>query len=161
MYIKKKINDIFSDINTYTKIHKNPINKITNKLKNLLTKWKKSDFISNSTYKNIYCSNGVSPRAYGLPKIHKPNCPFRIIVSSIDSPLYALFYTNWFLKVYQWHQVTLITVLNLFKNSIIYTLITGSVLFLSTLYLFLRTSQWTWWKSYKMMEFDLKKLRYS
>ncbi|EFN62854.1 hypothetical protein EAG_00122, partial [Camponotus floridanus] len=27
-------------------------------------------------------------RAYGLPKIHKPNCPLRIIVSSINSPLY-------------------------------------------------------------------------
>lgn len=30
------------------------------------------------------------PRAYGLPKIHKPNCPLRIIVSSINSPLYNL-----------------------------------------------------------------------
>jgi len=27
---------------------------------------------------------------YGLPKIHKPNCPFRVIISSIDSPLYSL-----------------------------------------------------------------------
>ena len=30
------------------------------------------------------------PRAYGLPKIHKVGCPFRIIVSSINSPLYNL-----------------------------------------------------------------------
>ncbi|EZA62948.1 hypothetical protein X777_15541 [Ooceraea biroi] len=30
------------------------------------------------------------PRAYGLPKIHKDGCPLRIIVSCINSPLYAL-----------------------------------------------------------------------
>jgi len=29
-------------------------------------------------------------RAYGLPKVHKSDCPFRIIISSIDSPLYSL-----------------------------------------------------------------------
>lgn len=33
-------------------------------------------------------SDGVLPRAYGLPKIHKTNCPLRIIVSSINSPLH-------------------------------------------------------------------------
>jgi len=27
---------------------------------------------------------------YGLPKIHKPNCPLRIIVSTINSPLFHL-----------------------------------------------------------------------
>jgi len=38
----------------------------------------------------MYCSDGLLPRAYGLPKVHKPDCPFRIIISSIDSPLYSL-----------------------------------------------------------------------
>ena len=33
---------------------------------------------------------GYFPRAYALPKIHK-DCPFRIIISSINSPLYSLF----------------------------------------------------------------------
>lgn len=28
--------------------------------------------------------------AYGLPKVHKPNFPFRLIVSSVNSPLYQL-----------------------------------------------------------------------
>jgi len=36
------------------------------------------------------CSDGILPRAYGLPKIHKQDCTFRIIISSIDSPLYSL-----------------------------------------------------------------------
>jgi len=47
-------------------------------------------FISVPTYRKIYCSDGVLPTAYDLPKIHKRNCPFRIIISSIDSPLYFL-----------------------------------------------------------------------
>ena len=32
----------------------------------------------------------VIPRAYGLTKIHKQNYPLRIIVSSLNSPLYNL-----------------------------------------------------------------------
>ncbi|XP_011858857.1 PREDICTED: uncharacterized protein LOC105556380 [Vollenhovia emeryi] len=42
---------------------------------------------------NLLCMgtgiDGTLPRAYGLPKIHKQDCPLRIIVSSVDSPLYA------------------------------------------------------------------------
>ncbi|KYQ53742.1 hypothetical protein ALC60_07325 [Trachymyrmex zeteki] len=38
----------------------------------------------------VISTDGLLPRVYGLPKIHKPDCPLRIIVSSIDSPLYAL-----------------------------------------------------------------------
>jgi len=44
------------------------------------------------TYRRIYYGN--LPRAYGLLKIHKPNCPVRIIVSSINSPLFSLFLKN-------------------------------------------------------------------
>ncbi|XP_011701227.1 PREDICTED: uncharacterized protein LOC105457947 [Wasmannia auropunctata] len=41
-------------------------------------------------------TDGLLPRAYGLPKIHKPSCPFRLIISSIDSSLYffAIFVHN-------------------------------------------------------------------
>ncbi|KYN29433.1 hypothetical protein ALC57_01100 [Trachymyrmex cornetzi] len=41
-------------------------------------------------YKKLSCSESILPRAYALPKIHKLNCPFRLIILSIDSPLYAL-----------------------------------------------------------------------
>ena len=34
--------------------------------------------------------DGSLPRVYGLPKIHKPGCPLKIIVPSIGSPLYSL-----------------------------------------------------------------------
>jgi len=36
-------------------------------------------------YKQLYCSDGVLPRAYAVPKTHKPECSFRIIISSIGS----------------------------------------------------------------------------
>jgi len=48
------------------------------------------EYISATTYRTLYCSDGNLPWAYGLPKVHKPDCPFRIIISSIDSPQYSL-----------------------------------------------------------------------
>ncbi|KYN27812.1 hypothetical protein ALC57_02877 [Trachymyrmex cornetzi] len=53
-------------------------------------RWKKKNFINDLSYKKLPCNEGVLPRVYVLPKIHKSNCPFRLIVASIDSPLYAL-----------------------------------------------------------------------
>ncbi|EFN66553.1 hypothetical protein EAG_00027, partial [Camponotus floridanus] len=47
-------------------------------------------YISNVTYKSLLFTDGTLPRAYGLPKIHKIDIPFRLIVSSINSPLYSL-----------------------------------------------------------------------
>lgn len=41
-----KVNYMLQDVSTYMKIDKNPLTNITNKLKNLLVKWKKSDCIS-------------------------------------------------------------------------------------------------------------------
>jgi len=61
-------------------------------LRKLLIRWKTSGFISHSTYRSLLCSDGCLPRAYGLPKIHKPGYQFRLIVSSIDSPFYSLAY---------------------------------------------------------------------
>jgi len=32
-------------------------------------RWKKLEFISQNTYKNLYCSDSILPKA--LPKVHK------------------------------------------------------------------------------------------
>lgn len=55
-----------------------------------MSRWKKFNYIDDSTYRNLNCTAGVLPRAYGLPKLHKQNYPLRIIVSSKNSPLYPL-----------------------------------------------------------------------
>ena len=70
-------------------VEKDPIKKIISALREL-ARWKDSEFISSSTYFHLRCSDGELPRAYGLPKLHKPNVPLRIIVSSINSPLFSL-----------------------------------------------------------------------
>jgi len=47
-------------------------------------------YVANSTYRSLLSYDGTLPRAYARRKIHKQDCPFRIIVSSINSPLYSL-----------------------------------------------------------------------
>jgi len=85
-----KIEDMLKDSETYSIINNDPIKKLTKEIRELLTRWKNKGFITKNTYNAIYCSDGNLPRAYGLPKIHKPGLTFRIIVSSIDSPTYPL-----------------------------------------------------------------------
>jgi len=63
---------------------------MTSSLRKLLIRWDTSKFITNSTYRSLICSDDCLPRAYGLPKIHKPGHQFRLIVSSLDSPFYSL-----------------------------------------------------------------------
>jgi len=85
-----KITKMLQDKNTYSVINRNPIRKINVKLRDLLKKWKEFDYITTVTFKNLSCSDGILPSAYGLPKIHKRDFPFRIIISYINSPVYAL-----------------------------------------------------------------------
>ena len=50
-----------------------------------------SEFIIPPNKKHTLVSmNPLPPRLYGLPKIHKPSCPIRPIVSFISSPTYHL-----------------------------------------------------------------------
>jgi len=83
-----KMEDLLRDQDTYINIKKNPINELNNSARTLLTRWTKNNYITTEVYKKLYCSDGILPRAYGLPKIHKPNNPLRIIISSNDSLLY-------------------------------------------------------------------------
>ncbi|XP_046629056.1 uncharacterized protein LOC124309437 [Neodiprion virginianus] len=48
--------------------------------------WSKSKLISDQLRRQIAKTDCLPPRAYGLPKIHKPDTPVRIIVSFTDSP---------------------------------------------------------------------------
>jgi len=79
--------DCLSDINIYSILQRNPVNKLLINLKELLKRWLNSKYISIQTHNYI---NLILPRAYGLPKIHKKGFPLRIIVSSSGSPLHNL-----------------------------------------------------------------------
>jgi len=56
----------------------------------MLRVWLKKDFISKQIYYFLHFSDSLLPKAYGLPKIHKTNHPFRIIISSINTAHHPL-----------------------------------------------------------------------
>jgi len=85
----KDIEEMLQEGDNYTRIKKDPTKIVIVSLRRVLMKWKKLEYISASTHGMLSNSDGLLPRAYGLPKVHKPNCPFRIIISSINSPLHA------------------------------------------------------------------------
>jgi len=58
-----KIEEMLNDTETYEKINKNLTKKLTNKIREVLTVWKKKGYITNNTYNAIYCSDGNLPRA--------------------------------------------------------------------------------------------------
>jgi len=75
---------------TYNKVtyKKNPINILTKKSTNYYYIGKIKIIFQIVRIKRYHVDN--LSRAYALPKMHKSNCPFRIIISSIDSSLYSL-----------------------------------------------------------------------
>jgi len=85
-----KMTEIFSDANTYTIVKKDPIKKLSNQLRNVLSVWLKNKYIDLHSYRKLLVTDGLLPRAYGLPKLHKTGHPLRVIISSLKSPLYNL-----------------------------------------------------------------------
>jgi len=85
-----KMEILLSDKDTYSMLQRNPVSKLLIDLKTMLKRWLNSKYISSCTHTYLNASNAILPRAYGLPKIHKPNVPLRIIVSSSGSPLHNL-----------------------------------------------------------------------
>ena len=50
----------------------------------------RNEKINKKCYYYLRCSNAITPRFYGLPKIHKSSVPLRPIVSFVNSPTYNL-----------------------------------------------------------------------
>ena len=85
-YIKKS-EDLLKQ-NTYRELVADPTNNYKNKLINLLKTIKSEGGMNNKTYKRLYPTGAVSPKYYGLPKIHKAGVPLRHIISSRGSATY-------------------------------------------------------------------------
>jgi len=86
----KKMEDILRDVNIYTVVKRNPAKTIEDNLNNKLKKWLQKEFISKQQFFKLRSSDANLPKAYGLPKVHKDNIPFRLIVSSVNTALYSL-----------------------------------------------------------------------
>ena len=90
MQYDEKASSLLSDRKTYSILISDPTSKTQRKLNKMLLDSRKADKISESTYKMLYSSDGLCPRFYGLPKIHKSGIPLRPIVSFVNSPTYAV-----------------------------------------------------------------------
>lgn len=86
----RKMTELLNDTDTYTIIEKNPVKKLERDLDNLLKSWKNKEYIESKEYYRLRSNDKLLPKAYGVPKIHKIDNPLRIIVSSINTPLYSL-----------------------------------------------------------------------
>ena len=79
---------MLNDKQTYTALKSDPTGRTERDLNQRLLLFKKSSKISEETYKLLRSSDGLAPRLYGLPKIHKKGVPLRPIVSIVNSPIY-------------------------------------------------------------------------
>ena len=82
--------NLLNDKETYSMIKNNPNLSIQNKINKLITKWKANQMIDENMAKIMTTYNGVTPRIYGIPKLHKIGIPLRPIVSNITAPTYKL-----------------------------------------------------------------------
>jgi hypothetical protein len=71
---------------SYRKLASNPIARITKEVKKVI----KDSNLDELTKKHLLPSCEITPRIYGLPKIHKEGIPLRPIVNTIGSPTYQL-----------------------------------------------------------------------
>ena len=87
---REKALSLLHNRNTYSILKSDPTGKTQRGLNAKLLLLKKSNIISKATYEKLYSSDGLSPRFYGLPKIHKLEIPLRPIVSFVNSPTYGV-----------------------------------------------------------------------
>lgn len=86
----KKVENCFSDANSYQLLSRDPTNKQIQELQLIIKRWKDLKYINDSQFFAIYPINNSISRAYGLVKAHKESFPMRPVVSSIGSPGYRL-----------------------------------------------------------------------
>lgn len=87
---EEKMNDLLSDNNTYVLLNKDPTNMVLKKCIEVINELYNNSIISNRISESLKIKHPISPKIYGLPKLHKTGIPLRPIVSTIDSPAYNI-----------------------------------------------------------------------
>ena len=85
-----KMKLLVSDETKFKKLAQNPTKSREESLISYLRKLKKDKIIDDATFHTILPCGSTPGVLYGLPKIHKPGCPFRPIVSSVNTYNYNL-----------------------------------------------------------------------
>lgn len=83
---------LLNDKNTYLTVKENRVKKIERSLNTMIKNWELKRYISNTTAQRLKSYDSYIPRAYGLRKIHKAGYLYRLIVSSVGSPLHKFCY---------------------------------------------------------------------
>ena len=63
------------------------ITSVEKQVNNLVWSFVKENKITVPIYRQLKCDKRVTPKIYGLPKLHKSSIPLRPIVSSIGAPI--------------------------------------------------------------------------
>lgn len=63
---------------------------LENKCNDIITRWENKRLINDQCAYSLKTHNSVVAKAYALPKVHKPNLSWRLIVSTVGSPTYKL-----------------------------------------------------------------------
>lgn len=89
MYKEKyleKMYELLKDPHTYKQLDKDPTLSFERRNNSLVNELNNLGYIDQSTAKKLRTYKSVCPKIYGLPKIHKGDCPLRPIVASVNAP---------------------------------------------------------------------------
>lgn len=81
-----KVLTLLNDELVYKKLNRDPTSNIIRQNNDLVKKLQRGRYIDDITAKKLKTYKGISPRLYGVVKIHKEDCPVRPIVSTVNSP---------------------------------------------------------------------------
>ena len=85
-----KMKQLISDDTKFKQLKHNPTISREESLSTYLRKLRNDKIIDDATFHNILPSGSRPDVLYGLPKVHKAGCPFRPIVSSVNTYNYNL-----------------------------------------------------------------------
>ena len=88
-HYEEKMNTLLGS-SEYVVCKKNPTETVSKKVSRILNDLQNKGYITNKLRLNLVSGGHMTPRIYGLPKIHKENAPLRPIVSFMNSPTYKL-----------------------------------------------------------------------
>lgn len=86
----RKMNELLGDKTVYKTTREDPTEKLQRRNNQIVNDLYKQKHIDLKLKAKMYCSAALPPQLYGLPKIHKENCPLRPISASQNVPCYNL-----------------------------------------------------------------------
>ena len=85
-----KMKALLDDGETYSMLSRDHTSSLERKSNNLVSTLYKNGCITDAQRSKLVRHNAIAPKIYGVVKIHKPGCPLRPVVSTINSPIYNL-----------------------------------------------------------------------